>query len=530
MEVATQGHVGRAWLMTAIGWRAHVADLSSWLSMSLLRAGLWLSAGIAAGRLAGFVREAILARRYGLSSDADVAVVVLTLPDSLLNILIGSAMAAALVPALAAQRQVHGQAGVDRLHAQIAALAVVLGGLLTCALIVVSRPLVQILNPGLAPAQVAQAAELIGVALWAVPLTVLSSVVGAGLQERERFASTALGTLWFNGAVIFALLLWWQEGHEGHEGQEMLVAMAWAMIAGAALRVGLQLCEWRAVGGGWAWLGGGWLPERRMAVSYLHILAAGGALLLLPLAGRWFASFAGSGSIAGWTYASKLFELPLQVLVTVFATALFPRFSRLLAAGDEPRARAFLNLGGQVVLICATTAAIIIAALAPEVVAVAFHLPAADGEKIVGLLRCLLIALPFAGLSALLQAWYAADRDTRTPVLAGSISVAVFFAAGWPVMQTWGLPGLAWLSAAQYVLTCGLLLVRATVRRSLTARALLPVLVAGGIAAGGCAVLCLLSHTPAEPMVRLLLAAVVGIVALAAGLAMVPGIRSLAQK
>ena len=517
MVVTTVGHVGRAWLAAAIGCAAHAPAPRF---MSLLRAGLWLSAGIAAGRMAGFVREAILARRYGLSPDADVAVLVLTLPDSLLNILIGSAMAAALVPALAGQRQVHGQAGVDRLQTQIAGLAVAIGCLMTLLLTVAARPLVQVLAPGLAAAQVAQAADLINVALWAVPLTVLSSVVGAGLQERERFASTALGTLWFNGAVIIALLLW----------QGVLVAMAWAMIAGAAVRVGLQVLEWRAAGGGWAWAGGGtgagWLPEKRMAVAYLQVLAAGAALLLLPLAGRWFASFAGSGAIAGWTYASKLFELPLQVLVTVFATALFPRFSRLLAAGDEAAARTFLHLGGQIVMLCATAAAIVVAAMAPDVVQVAFHLPEADGLKIAGLLRCLLIALPFAGLSALLQAWYAAGRDTRTPLIASSFSVGVFFAAGWPVLQTWGLPGLAWLSAAQYVLTCCLLLRPGHVRW----RGLLPVLVTTAIAGAGCMAVCLLSPTLHEPILRLLLAAVVGVVALAAGLAMVPGIRTLAHK
>ena len=486
--------------------------------MSLLRAGIWLSAGIAAGRLAGFVREAILARRYGLSPDADVAVLVLTLPDSLLNILIGSAMAAALVPALAATRQaggpLGGQAGVDRLQTQIAVLAVGLGCLLTLVLLAAARPLVQALAPGLSAAQVAQAADLIGIALWAVPLTVWSSVVGAGLQERERFASTALGTLWFNGAVIVALLLW----------QGELAAIAWAMVMGAAVRIAGQLAEWRAAGGRWVW-SRTWLPERRMATAYIQVLAAGAALLLLPLAGRWFASFAGSGSIAGWTYATKLFELPLQVLVTVFATALFPRFTRLLSAGDVAGATRFLHLGGQVVLVCATSAAVVVAAFATEVVHVAFHLPPLDTQRVAELVRALLIALPFAGLTALLQAWYAAGRDTRTPLIAGMISVGVFFLLGWLVMQHWGLPGLAWLSAGQYILTCALLLRRGQV----AVRAVIPVFVTATVAAVICGCIWLLSPWVEAPIVRLVLAAVAGLAAIAAGLALVPGIRSLAH-
>lgn len=484
--------------------------------MSLLRAGMWLSAGIALGRFAGFIREAILARRYGLGPDADVAVLVLTLPDSLLNVLIGSAMGAALIPALAAQRQTAGALGVDRLHTQIAVLAVALGSVLTVALTWAAEPLVRVLAPGLAAGQIAQAAGLVNIALWAVPMTVLSSVLGAGLQERERFASTALGTLWFNGAVIVALLLW----------QGVLAAIAWAMLAGALLRVAGQLGEWRQAGGCWQWGAGlpgtAWLPERQMAVAYGQVLIAGAALMLLPLAGRWFASFAGSGSIAGWTYASKLFELPLQVLVTVFATALFPRFSRLLAAGDDAGARRFLHLGGQIVLVCATAAAVVTAWFAADVVHVAFHLPEADALRVAGLTRTLLIALPFAGLTALLQAWYAAGRDTRTPLIAGLIGVGAFLTAGWPVLQHGGLEGLAWLAAAQYALVCILLLRRG----HLPLQALLPAVVAAGVAGATC----LLSPLIDGPILRLALAAVAGIVAVAAGLALVPGIRSLATR
>ena len=477
--------------------------------MSLLRAGLWLSAGIALGRFAGFIREAILARRFGLGPDADVAVLVLTLPDAVLNLLIGAAMGAALVPALAAARQRDGQVAVDRLHSQVAVLAMAVGVVLTVLLVWAGPGLVRALAPGLSAEQVARAGELVGIALWAIPLTVLSSVLGAGLQERERFASTSLGTLWFNGAVIAGLLLW----------SGALAAIAWAMLVGAALRVVGQAAEWRLSGGRWRW--GPWLPERRMAVAYGEVLVASAALLLLPLAGRWFASFAGPGAIAGYTYASKLFELPLQVLVTVFATALFPRFSRLLTAGDAAGARVFLTLGLQVVVVCATVAAVVVAWHAETVVHVAFHLAPDDEARVAGLTRILVAALPWAGLTALLQAWYAADSDTRTPLRAGLVGVAVFLLLGWPVLHSAGLPGLAWLAVGQYALVGALLGWPQLGRLSLSG--VLPLMVAAGVAVG----LCALSSRVDQPILRLASAALAGTVAVAAGLGCVPGLRAL---
>lgn len=484
--------------------------------MSLLRAGVWLSVGIALGRLAGFIREALLARQYGLGADADAAVIVLTLPDSILNILVGSAMGAALVPALAAQRLRGQQTDVDRLQTQVAVLALGLGLVLTLILSMGSATLVHLLAPGLAPAVVTRCAAVVDLALWAIPLTVLSSVIGAGLQERERFASTSLGTVWFNGAVIVALLLW----------NGTMAAIAWAMIAGAALRLLGQLLEWRASGGSWRWRHWGrWAPDRAMAVAYVEVLLAGAALMLLPLAGRWFASFNGDGAIAAWTYASKLFELPLQVVVTIFATALFPRFSRLLTAGDDAPARSFLLLGVQTVLVIATVVTVVFSFFAHELVRVAF---AFREGPVASLASALLVALPFAGVTALLQAWYAARRDTRTPVVAGILGVVLFLAAGWPVLQAAGLLGIAWLAVAHYALVAGILSGVLLHRERLpllsgAAHVLGPALVAGLAAAAAC----LLSSLVDGSTLRLTCAAGASLVALGTGLACIPRLRSL---
>lgn len=483
--------------------------------MSLLRAGVWLSAGIAVGRLAGFVREALLARHYGLGADADAAVLVLTLPDSVLNILVGSAMGAALVPAIAAQRLAHpgveGQTAVDRLQTQVAVLALGLGIVLAVVLTLGSASVVHWLAPGLAAASVAHCAAVVDIALWAIPLTVLSSVLGAGLQERERFATTSLGTLWFNGAVIVGLLVW----------SGTLVAIAWAMIAGSVLRVFGQLLEWRAAGGGWRW--GRWMPEKNMAVAYTQVLFAGAAVVLLPLAGRWFASFAGEGAIAAWTYASKLFELPLQVLVTVFATALFPRFTRLLSAGEDINARRFLTLGLQIVLLLAVAVAVVGSWFSADLVRAAYTFRAGP---VASLTSILLLALPCAGVTALLQAWYAARRDTRTPLLAGTVGVGLFLAAGWPILQSSGLVGLAWLAVAHYVVVAGILAVVLAYRERLSWRSI-PELcapaVAAGVVGGG---VCLLSSWVTEHNLRLVLAVAAGLAAVAAGAALLLVMRS----
>ena len=65
---------------------------------AILLSSIVVNAGILLGRLAGFAREALIAKNFGVSSEADVVILLLTVPDILVNLLVGSALTAALIP------------------------------------------------------------------------------------------------------------------------------------------------------------------------------------------------------------------------------------------------------------------------------------------------------------------------------------------------------------------------------------------------------------------------------------------------
>lgn len=64
----------------------------------LISNALWISLGVFLGRVAGFVREILIAGQFGVSLEADIAVVLLTAPDVLTNLLMGGALSAVLIP------------------------------------------------------------------------------------------------------------------------------------------------------------------------------------------------------------------------------------------------------------------------------------------------------------------------------------------------------------------------------------------------------------------------------------------------
>jgi len=280
--------------------------------------GLWRSGSVVAallllGRLTGFGREWLLSARAGASGSSDLAIVLLTLPDLLVNLLLGGGLGATLVPVLQqlppAQRQ--------RLAAQV---ALPVGGAfaLLAGLLALGAPgLLELLAPGVPLAQRAAAQLPLGLALLAVPLTALAGVSTALLNASGRFGLGACGTALFNLLVIAALasrlpLVW---------------AVAAGVLAGALLRLLVQLVGASSgppSAGIWQ---GPWLVDlpllRRFGGNFGFVT---GLVLLPPIARAW-ASTADPGALSLFNYASKLVELPLGVLMGALSTVLLPHLA-----------------------------------------------------------------------------------------------------------------------------------------------------------------------------------------------------------
>ena len=478
---------------------------------AVFRAGLWLAIGVALGRLAGFFREAILAARFGRTAEGDAAVLVLTLPDTVINLLVGSAMTVALIPPLAALRPLGGDRALVR-------QALVVGGLagigLWLGLAAAGVSLVTLLAPKLPPAAAAAVAGVLPIALAAIPAAVLSSVLGAALQERYRTATTALGTLLFNGAVIAGLLL-------AGPGAT-LAALAVAMVVGAGLRCGLQAWDYRRDGP---------LPSTPapatpgLVRAYVQALLAGAAILLVPVLGRAFASQAGEGEIAAYTYACKLFELPLGVALTVVAQALFAKLSALRSEGKEAEARTLLGQGLMIVMLLSGVCAGVLAGAGPILAEAAFargRMAVADAHHIGALAAWLALALPAAAVASLVVGWRNAGRDTRSPLVAGLIGLAVFTLVAVGGQHSWGIQAVVGATVALHITVMGWLMWVARNEVPWTPGILLPGVVAAVLAWGASMMI------PAEAgiITRLALAVAAGAVALAGGGIMVPTVRA----
>lgn len=289
------------------------------MGKSLIRMGVILSVAILAGRVTGFLREIVLASHFGATAEADAAVLVLTLPDLLVNLLLAGGLAGALIPEFKS---------LDKTRAAnlFAQSSLAIGGIFSVLAALIAMFPAQVLGflgPGLVPQAYESGAAAMRIMAWAIPLSALAGTTTAYLQANERFLASGLGTLIFNTCIIAVLML-------PTTNTSMIVALALAINAGAFFRWALQLANIPRDKPRGLWTD--WLINRALMIRYFQALISSSILLTVPVLARAYASGSGEGGVAIFNYANKLVELPLSVFITLIASVTFPRLSEHFAS------------------------------------------------------------------------------------------------------------------------------------------------------------------------------------------------------
>lgn len=283
------------------------------------------------GRITGFGREWLLSARAGASGSSDLAIVLLTMPDLLVNLMLGGGLGATLVPVL----QQLPNSERQRLALQVALPVSAVFSLLALVLALEAPWLLDLLAPGVPKTLRAAAQPALVLTLVAVPLTALTGITTSLLNSCGRFGLGACGTVVFNLVVIAALtsrlpLVW---------------AVAAGVLAGALLRLVVQLIgaatdavkgEDRSLLAGSLWHP--WHVDQSLLRRFGGNFSFVTALVLLPPIARAWASTTEPGALSLLNYASKLVDLPLGVLMGSLSTVLLPHLAANPSAATIGRA------------------------------------------------------------------------------------------------------------------------------------------------------------------------------------------------
>lgn len=409
-------------------------------------------------RLLGLLRDMLIAR-YFTTGMTDPFFAALRIPNTLRRFFAEGGFANAFVPVLA-ESHAHADIAAER-----ALLRDVTGSLLAILIFITllgmlaSSWLLSLVAFGLRakPEQFILADTMLKIMFPYIILISLTALSGGILNVYQRFAVPALTPALLNVALIVAALI----GRDFFSEEQTVFALAWAVLLGGALQLGVQLpFLWR--------LGLLQCPRvnfhhpgvRRIMRLMLPTLFGSSVGQLSILLNTALASMMITGSISWLYYSDRMVELPVALIGVALGTVILPRLSAL--KDSQPEAFLYtLDWALRWALLLGCGAATGLLVCAPHILATLFYGGVFSEFDILMSSRSLrayaLGAFALVLVKVLAPAFYA-RQDTATPVKAGIIALSFNMLCALTLSHFWQHVGLAAASSLASLLNVLLLL------------------------------------------------------------------------
>src|SRR4051812_30606542 len=288
----------------------------------------------ALSRVAGFIRDVLMAAILGAGPMSDAFMVAFRLPNNFRAIFAEGAFNAAFLPrytAAATQAGTAPTSAATRFADDVFSWQVFAQMVLLVLALLFMRQIVALLAPGFAdnPDQMRLAVELSRITFpYLVCITIVTQI-SAMLNAVEKFRAAAAAPILLNLAMIGTLLavpLFPSAAHAAAYGVLLagflqLLFTVWAG-ARAGLHLRLKLPRWR--------------PEVRDFLTALGNATIGAGSVQIGLfIDTLIASFLPSGDLTALYYADRINQLPMGIIGVALGTVLLPEMSAKLAGRDE---------------------------------------------------------------------------------------------------------------------------------------------------------------------------------------------------
>ncbi|MDA0302702.1 MAG: murein biosynthesis integral membrane protein MurJ [Chloroflexi bacterium] len=464
------------------------------LGMLVGAAGI-VAVGFLLSRLLGVARSVAIAGAFGTEPELAAYWVAFRLPDLVFQLLAGATLSAAFIPTYSRIRTTRGSRAAWRLASNVLHLVSV-ATFIAAGLAYLAAPrVVPWLAPGLGQAT-GREDELMALAVHLTRLMLLSplffgisGMLTGILNARQHFLAPAVAPLIYNVSIILsALFLAEPFGVEG---------LAWGVVAGSAGHLLVQLPALRAVGFRWSPSLAVFSEGVRDVLALMGPRVVGLAASQVNfLAVIFFASFVSDEAISAMNYAFLMMMLPVGVIGMAISTAVFPTLAQHAAARETQLLRDALTHALRTILLLAIPASVALILLAGPAVQVLLVRGAFDDRSAALVVSALIVygvgIFAHSGVEILSRGFYAFS-DTRTPVAAAVVSMALNVALAALLVTPFGLRGLAGAATLTAILEFGLLLfalrgrigglnrpaLERTLRSTLTATVVMAALIVG---------------------------------------------------
>jgi putative peptidoglycan lipid II flippase len=414
-----------------------------------------VGAGILLSRLAGLLRERVVAHYFGNSGVADALRAAFRIPNLLQNLFGEGVLSASFIPVYARLLAAENEPEADRVAGSVGA-ALALAMAICVAAGMSSAPwLVDLIAPGFDGSRRALTVSMVRILFPGVGLLVLSAwCLGILNSHRRFFLSYAAPVVW-NLVIVAALVAF--AGRRDAEG--LALAAAWGAVVGSAAQLAVQLPTTLRLA---RHLRPSNLEFRDPNVgtvfrNFMPAFVSRGVVQISAYIDQLLASLLPIGAVAALGYAQTLYTLPVSLFGMAISAAELPAMSGALGAETEIARQLYERLHAALrrVAFLIVPSAVAFALLGDVVTATIYQtgrFGRGDVRYVWSLLAASAVGLLASTLGRLYASTWYALRDASRPLrfalvrLALGTALGIVFAfrgPGWlGIDPRWGAAGL----------------------------------------------------------------------------------------
>jgi len=373
------------------------------------------------GRIFGFVREMVIANKFGATAKTDAFLVAFTIPNIIYSLVVMGALSASFIPVFTGLLANEKEKDAWRLAYTIFNLLLIIFGVITVLLILLAPKVIFLLVPGFdTPGQSELAANLLRMMAPALVFMGISGLMAGILNSYNHFAAPSLVALVQNVVMVGSILVF--------ASRMGIYGTAVGLLLGSIGQVVIQLPF--VIKRGLAFRPTLSLKHEDLATVgklFVPVLIGLGASQSNTIIDKWMASFLSVGSITYLNDAFKVGSLPLNTLVAAIAIVLFPMLSRHAARDDVDSLKNTVSLGIRMIALVAIPSTVSLFVLSFPIIKLLFQ-HGAFGPDATRATAPALAAYSFGlfamGLNMLIVRAFYALKDGITPMKA---SIAFMF-------------------------------------------------------------------------------------------------------
>lgn len=295
-------------------------------------AALLVGGGILLSRLAGLIRQTMMARYLGVDLAADAFNAAFRIPNMLQNLFGEGVLSASFIPEYAGLLGRDKEEEATRLAGAVAGMLALVASIIVLLGIVAAPWLVALIANGFTGEKRELTVRLTRILFPGAGLLVFSAWCLGILNSHRRFFMSYTAPVIWNLAMVATLVFF----HKGHTQVELAAYLAIGSVVGSALQFAIQLPQVLALARGVRpHLTAAGESVRNVFRNFVPAFVGRGVVQLSAYVDAWLASYLGNGAVSSFTYAQAIYVLPISLFGMAISAAELPAMSRAVGTTAE---------------------------------------------------------------------------------------------------------------------------------------------------------------------------------------------------